>query len=143
MKKIFLVLVTLFITASLFAGDFSDKKMAVFFNSLKKGQYEKGIVELLSNSVLEDKIVNVPESLSNWIGQFTQIRSLYGDYLSYDKAAVIKLSSIEETTYFVNCTDYPIRIVMTEYNNGQKTQLINLYFDDSTLESLDYYGEVE
>jgi hypothetical protein len=142
MKKLLIVLIILTLSAPLFSGDFSDNKMATFFSSLKKGQYEKGIVALLSDSILEEKIVNVTQNLNNWISQFTQIHNLYGDYLSYDKVFTVKLGNMEESTYLVYCTDYPIQIVITEYFNGSKTQLINLYFDDSTMDTLAVFGEM-
>ena len=115
--------------------------MASFFKSLKKDQYEKGIVELLSNSILEEKIVNVKQNLDNWINQFDQISTLYGNYIDYEKVNTKKLGNMEETTYLVYCTDYPIQIVITEYFNGSKSQLINLYFDDQTMDTLANYGK--
>jgi hypothetical protein len=143
MKKISIILIFLILTFNLSASDFSDKKMSDFFNSMKSEKYESGIVKLLSNSILEEKIVNVTQNLNNWVNQFTQISSLYGNYISYEKVFSIKLGAMEETFYFVNCSDYPIQIVITEYDNGRKIQLVNLYFDDKTLETLEMYGKIE
>lgn len=141
MKKILTVLLVLSLSSPLFSSDFSDRKMENFFNSLKKAQYEKGIVELLSDSILEEKILNVKQSLDNWISQFNQISKLYGNYISYEKVNTVKLGKMEETIYLVYCTNYPIQIVITEYFNGTRTQLINLYFDDQTMDTLSKYGK--
>ena len=141
MKKFLIGLLLLTLSVSIFSSDFSDRKMASFFKSLKKDQYEKGIVQLLSNSILEEKIVNVKQNLDNWINQFDQISTLYGNYIDYEKVNTKKLGNMEETTYLVYCTDYPIQIVITEYFNGSKSQLINLYFDDQTMDTLANYGK--
>ncbi len=141
MKKILLVFLMLTLSVSLFSGDFSDRKMASFFNTLKKGQYEKGIIEILSDSILEEKIVNVKQNLDNWISQFDQMSKLYGNYISYEKVNTLKLGNMEETIYLVYCTNYPVQVVITEYFNGSNTQLINLYFDDQTMDTLSIYGK--
>lgn len=143
MKKIFIFLIFLILTFNLAASDFSDKKMSVFFNSLKEEQYEEGIVNLLSGSLLEEKITNVSQTLKNWIIQFTQISDLYGKYLSYEKIFSIKLGAIEETSYFIYCQDYPIQIVITEYDNGSNINIINVYFNDKTLDTLKDFGTIK
>ncbi len=141
MKKLLLGLLLITLSVSLFSGDLSDKKMAAFFNTLKKGQYEKGIIELLSDSILEEKIVNVKQNLDNWVSKFDQISRLYGNYISYEKVNTIKLGNMEETIYLVYCTNYPVQVVITEYFNSSNTQLINLYFDDQTMDTLSIYGK--
>jgi len=141
MKKFFCIsLLLVLVIFAVSASDFSDRKMDDFFSALQGGDYRQGIIELLTGSVLEEKVINEDETLSNWISQFTQIRSIYGDYLGYEKAAVVSLGSLEETTYFVHCIDYPIQIVITEYNNGRRKQLVNMFFNDEVLETMRQLG---
>jgi hypothetical protein len=125
---------------SLFASKVLDEKVGIFFQALKNGTYEQGIITLLEGSALEEKVVNVTQTRNNWINQFTQIRSLYGDYLAWDKVSAVTMGGLEETTYLVYCEDYPIQIVITEYNNGQEQKIINMYFDDQILDTLRAHG---
>ncbi len=124
------------------ASDFSDKKMEVFFSSLKQEQFEEGITELLSGSVLEEKVIKVKQTMNNWINQFMQIRSVYGEYLAYERVFSQELGNLEETTYLVHCEEYPIRIVITEYDNGKGPRLVNMLFDDEVIEVLREYGRI-
>lgn len=143
MKRILLsgMMLTLILSVS-WGSDFADRKMDAFFATLQTGKYREGITELLTGSVLEEKVINVNQTMNNWVNQFTQIRSIYGDYLGYEKAVSIELGSLEETTYFVHCRDYPIQIVITEYDNGRQIQLVNMVFNDEVLETLRQFGEL-
>lgn len=144
MKKIIsLVFLIAILTTSLaVASDFADQKMDSFFTSLQQGNYRQGITQLLTGSALEEKVIRVNQTMNNWVNQFAQIKSLYGDYLEYEKAVTISLGNLEETTYLVYCSSYPIQIVITEYDNGRSTQLINMYFDDESLDTLRQHGRI-
>lgn len=140
MKKVLLVTFGILLTSSLFAGSSTDKKIDKFFKQLQEGKYEEGLVDLLSDTALESKVITNIETKKDWIFQFTQIRNLYGKYLNYEKVKTITLGQIETTIYFFYCESYPIQIIMTEYNNGKKIDIINMVYDDQVLETLDTYG---
>ena len=142
MKKVLFVLtVALLVSISLYSSDYVDAKMKNFVDSLKSEEYGDGIVELLKDSALEEKVLNVSQTKTNWINQFIQIKSLYGEYISYEKVGTKKLGSLETTIYFVYCDIYPIQIMITEYNNGRKIDIINMEFDDQVLNTLNTLGE--
>lgn len=140
MKKVLLITFGVLLTSSLFAGSSTDKKINKFFKQLQEGKYEEGIVDLLSDTALESKVITDTETKKNWIFQFEQIRNLYGDYLSYEKVKTITLGKVETTIYLLYCERYPIQVIMTEYNNGKKIDLINMVYDDQVLDTLDTYG---
>ncbi|ADK79537.1 hypothetical protein [Sediminispirochaeta smaragdinae] len=141
MKRLPLLFLLMLISVStLFASKELDAKVGDFFQALKQEKYEEGITNLLAGSLLEEKVVNVTQTRNNWIAQFSQIKSLYGDYLAWDKVSTVSLGGLEETTYFVYCRDYPIKIVITEYDNGMDRKIINMFFDDQILDTLRDHG---
>ena len=143
MKKFIVVLLALTtLSISIFASQSTDTKIKEFVEYLKKGKYDIGIVKLLSGSALEEKVLNVTQTKTNWINQFNQIRSLYGNYLNLEKVKTIKLGELEKTIYFVYCEIYPIQIIIIEYNNGEKIDIINMEFDDQVLNTLSSYGKI-
>jgi len=143
MKKGLLLIILIFSISTLFASSFTDNKINEFVDYLKKGEYDQGIVKLLKNSALEEKVLDVTQTKNNWINQFAQIKSLYGNYLNYEKVKSIKLGKIEKIYYLVYCEVYPIQIVMTEYDNGNKVNIINMEFNDQVLDTLDVFGAVK
>ena len=143
MKKGLLLIILIFTINNLFASSFTDKKITEFVSYLKKGEYGQGIENLLKESSLEEKVLNVTQTKNNWINQFTQIQSVYGDYLNHEKVKSIKLGRMVKTYYFVYCEIYPIQIIITEYDNGDVIDLINMEFDDQVLTTLDIFGIVE
>jgi hypothetical protein len=143
MKKGLLLIILIFSISNLFASSFTDNKINEFVDYLKKGEYDQGIVKLLKNSALEEKVLDVTQTKNNWINQFAQIKSLYGNYLNYEKVKSVKLGKIEKIYYLVYCEVYPIQIVMTEYDNGNKVNIINMEFNDQVLETLDILGTIE
>ena len=141
MKKNVLFLLILIVNVTVFADNAIDKKIGAFVNSLKEGEYGEGIENLLKKTTLADQVLNVPQTKTNWINQFTQIRSLYGEYLGYEKVREIKLGKMNETTYFVYCEYYPVQIIITSYDNGATVDIINMVYDDKVIETLQMYGE--
>lgn len=114
-----------------------DKKIEQFVENLKKWEYEKWIIELLVWSALEEKVINVEHTKLNWINQFKQINDVYWEYLSFERVKTLKLGRLEKITYFIYCEIYPIQIVITDYNNWENNNIINMVFDDKVLGTLD------
>jgi len=110
---LFLIVLIFTVSTTAFTSDFSDEKMDRFFIDLQQGEYREGITRLLEDSALEEQVLHVRQTMENWVNQFAQIRSLYGDYLGYEKVFVQKLGNIEETVYLVHCQTYPIQVVLT------------------------------
>ena len=141
-KTILFTLLVLISMGNVFASPFTNKKVEIFFESLKVKDYKSGIEELLTDTILEEKVLNVTQTKNNWISQFQQINSLYGDYWSYEHIMSTRLGNLEESYYFLYCEEYVVQLVLTEYKNKDKSDLINVYFDDQVLETLQKFGKV-
>jgi hypothetical protein len=142
MKKFFTAAAMLILAVNSFASPAVDRKIGDFFSSLKKGDYSTGLEKLLKNTALEEKVLNVTQTKNNWINQFKQITSIYGDYLSYDKVFTKKLGKLEVSYYFVYCETYLIQFIVTEYDHDNKVDIINFVYDDKVLDTLDTYGAI-
>ncbi|MDC7240220.1 MAG: hypothetical protein PQJ50_07665 [Spirochaetales bacterium] len=142
-RYVLILLMVLFTAGTVYSTPFANSKMADFFESLKMKEYEKGIVELLEGTSLEEKILNVNQTRQNWVNQFQQINDLYGDYWSYELIKTIKLGNLEESYYFFYCDIYVIQIVVTEYKGEEKTDIINFVFNDQVLDTLRNMGKVQ
>lgn len=142
MKKIFITMLLFTAASTAFASPAVDHKIGDFFAALKTGSYSTGLEKLLTDTALEEKVLRVTQTKNNWINQFKQIKSLYGDYLSYDKVFTKKLGDLEVSYYFIYCETYVIQFIVTEYDRDEKTDIINFLFDDKVLDTLDTYGKL-
>ncbi len=142
MKKIFITVLLFTAACTVFASPAVDHKIGDFFTALKTGSYSTGLEKLLTGTALEEKVLSVTQTKNNWINQFKQIKSLYGDYLSYEKVFTKKLGDLEVSYYYIYCETYVIQFIVTEYDRDEKTDIINFLFDDKVLDTLDTYGKL-